>query len=63
MSEPGSELERSGRHDGMQKVEHGLVEERPSGPNLVLLYSILAFALLVAMGCAALIVLPFYHRR
>ena len=33
------------------------------GPNLKLVYSILAVALLVAMGCAALIVLPFYRRR
>jgi hypothetical protein len=39
-------------------------EDEPSkGPNLVLLYSLIALALVVAMGFAALIVLPFYHRR
>ncbi len=39
-------------------------DESPSkGPNLVLLYSILALALLVAIGLAVSIVLPFYHRR
>ena len=38
-------------------------EEEPSGPNLVLLYSLIAIALLVAIGIAALIVLPFYLRR
>lgn len=39
-------------------------DEGPSkGPSLVLLYSILAFALLVAVGLAVFIVLPFYHRR
>jgi hypothetical protein len=39
-------------------------EDEPSkGPNLVLIYSLLGAALLVAMGLAVLIVLPFYHRR
>ena len=39
-------------------------EPEPSkGPNLVLLYSLLALAIFAALGIAALIVLPFYHRR
>jgi hypothetical protein len=38
-------------------------EERARGPNLVLLYSVIALALVVAMALAALIVLPFYRRR
>jgi hypothetical protein len=39
-------------------------EERPSkGINLTLIYSLLALALITAMGIAVLIVLPFYHRR
>jgi hypothetical protein len=39
-------------------------EVAPSkGPNLVVLYSLIAFALIAAIGFAALIVLPFYHRR
>jgi len=33
------------------------------GPNLALIYSLIALALAVAIGFAALIVLPFYHRR
>jgi hypothetical protein len=37
--------------------------EKNSGPNLVLLYSLLAFALLAAMGVAAMIVWPFYKAR
>ncbi len=40
------------------------VEESPaSSTNLVLIYSLIALALLTAIGLAILIVLPFYHRR
>jgi hypothetical protein len=39
-------------------------QDKPSkGPSLFLLYAILAFIMLLAMGVAALIVLPFYRRR
>jgi hypothetical protein len=39
-------------------------EDTPNpGPNLTLLYSLIALALLAAIGFAILIVLPFYHRR
>ena len=39
-------------------------EGEPSeGPNLVLLYSLIALALAIAIGLAVLIVLPFYQRR
>lgn len=39
-------------------------EDAPSkGPNLVLIYSLVALALAAAIGFAILIVLPFYHRR
>jgi hypothetical protein len=34
-----------------------------SGPNLVLLYSLIALALAAAIGFALMIVMPFYHRR
>jgi hypothetical protein len=37
-------------------------KERPRGPNLVLIYSLIALALVAAMAIAALIVLPFYRR-
>lgn len=38
-------------------------EEEPKGTNLILLYSLLALALLAAMGFAAMVVWPFYVRR
>ena len=39
-------------------------QDEPSrGPSLFLLYGILAIVMVIAMGIAALIVLPFYHRR
>jgi len=38
-------------------------EEPAQGPNLVLLYSLIALALAVAIGLALLIVWPFYMRR
>jgi hypothetical protein len=34
-----------------------------SGPNLTLLYSLIAFALAAAIGLALMIVMPFHHRR
>ncbi len=39
-------------------------DDRPAkGPNLVLIYSLIALALAVAIGFALLIVFPFYLRR
>jgi hypothetical protein len=38
-------------------------EPENKGPNLVLLYSLLALALIVAITFAALVVWPFYSRR
>jgi len=39
-------------------------EESPNkGPNLVLMYSLIALALLFAIGFACMIVFPFYVRR
>jgi hypothetical protein len=38
-------------------------DESSEGPNLTLIYSLLGAALLIAMGLAVLIVLPFYHRH
>jgi len=37
--------------------------EPSQGPNLVLLYSLIALALAVAIALAALMVLPFYMHR
>lgn len=34
-----------------------------TGPNLVLIYSLIAFALVAAIAIAVLIVMPFYLRR
>ena len=39
-------------------------EDEPSkGPNLVLIYSLIALALIAAIGVAIMIVMPFYIRR
>ncbi|MGO9433200.1 MAG: hypothetical protein ACLPH3_00330 [Terracidiphilus sp.] len=50
--------------DGKVEQDDAQQEDEPSrGPNLALIYSLLGAALLVALGIAVLIVLPFYHRR
>jgi hypothetical protein len=38
-------------------------DSQPQGPNLKLIYSLIALALVAAIGIAMTIVLPFYHRR
>jgi hypothetical protein len=39
-------------------------DDKPSsGPNLIVIYSLIALALATAIGLAMTIVLPFYHRR
>jgi uncharacterized protein HemX len=48
--------------DGPEQQANPKVDE-PSGPNLKLAYSLLAIALVAAIGIALFIVLPFYHRR
>jgi hypothetical protein len=48
-----SDLDRAQSHEG----------EESRGPNLALLYSLIALALVVAIGLAGLIILPFYRRR
>lgn len=45
------------------ELQNSATEEPSQGPNLVVLYSILALALLIAISLAIFIVLPFYHRR
>jgi hypothetical protein len=46
-----------------RKPENRENEEPSKGPNLVLMYSLIALAMLVATAIAAMIVLPFYLRR
>ena len=38
-------------------------EPEPKGPNLILIYALLALGILTAMAFAAAIVRPFYLRR
>jgi hypothetical protein len=38
-------------------------EPEPKGPNLFLIYGLLAFGILLAMAFAAMIIFPFYLRR
>lgn len=64
MSDPGSsDSSNAGavktRQEGNPQQES---EPESSGPNLVLLYSLIALALITAIVLAALIVLPFYRR-
>jgi len=54
MSKPADKL------DSLQASDS---EEEKNGPNLVLLYSLLALALLAAIAFAAMVVWPFYVRR
>ena len=52
-----SELERRPKPPGEE-------EDSPAkGPNLLLIYGLLALALAAAIGLALMIVFPFYHRR
>jgi hypothetical protein len=47
----------------MNKPEADQDEEPSQGPNLVLIYSLIALALAAAIGFALMIVMPFYHRH
>jgi hypothetical protein len=38
-------------------------DDRRKGPNLVLIYGLLALAMAAAIGFALMIVMPFYHRH
>jgi hypothetical protein len=51
-----SETERDG---GEGEPEDGASK----GPNLTVIYSLIVLALALAIGFAALIVMPFYQRR
>jgi hypothetical protein len=48
-----------GQHEGETAGD----DPKSRGVNLVLIYSLIALALVAAMAFAALIVLPFYNRR
>jgi hypothetical protein len=45
-----------------RKSESEEEDDSPQGPNLVLLYSLIALAILLATACAAMIVWPFYQQ-
>jgi hypothetical protein len=51
-------MSRPGHDDG---ADHD--KDAARGPNLKLLYGLIALALVAAIAIAALIVLPFYLRR
>ncbi len=44
-------------------AEEDHADSPSKGPSLVLLYSLIALALIAAIAFALLIVMPFYHRR
>jgi len=52
------------KSDPENRKEESPENEEPSkGPSLVLMYSLIALAMLAATAIAAMIVLPFYLRR
>ncbi|HEV2136546.1 MAG TPA: hypothetical protein VGR47_20165 [Terracidiphilus sp.] len=46
-----------------RKAKNSDPDEPSKGPSLIVMYSLIALAILVATAIAALIVLPFYLRR
>ena len=57
MSEPEHRVGSAGEPDNDPQSDDA------QGPNLTLLYSLIALALVAAIGIAIVIVLPFYQRR
>jgi hypothetical protein len=58
MNEPERRVES--QEDAAEENPRG---RNAGGPNLTLLYSLIALALIAAMAIAVMIVLPFYRRR
>ena len=54
MSDPGRQIPRDEENDA---------DNAPRGVNLAVVYGIMLVALLIAIGLATLIILPFYHRH
>ena len=50
------------RHEVIEQQDAS-TDEPAKGPNLIFLYSLIALALAIAIGLAALIVRPFYLRH
>ena len=48
---------------GPRRPKTNDADKAPRGVNLALIYGVMLVALLIAIGLATLIVLPFYHRR
>ncbi|HEY1902260.1 MAG TPA: hypothetical protein VGG56_07525 [Terracidiphilus sp.] len=67
MSDPDRELQGQvpAPHRVEERVEEQAEEEEPQspGPNLAVIYSLIALALAAAIGFALMIVMPFYNRR
>jgi len=53
MSDPERDAETEGHEEGSAS----------QGPNLTLIYSLIALALALAIGFAMMIVAPFHHRH
>jgi hypothetical protein len=59
MNDPVRQPVRPGAESATSRAK----DSSSTGPNLTLLYSLIALALIAAMGLAVMIVLPFYHRH
>jgi len=46
-----------------EEPEESESDQPNTGPNLALMYCLIALALVAAIGLALLVVMPFYHRR
>jgi hypothetical protein len=53
----------SNRGSQLPDSENSSEDEPASGPNLALIYALIALALAAAIAFALMIVMPFYHRR
>lgn len=65
MNEPVKSLARADDKRDGEREPSGPNQSGPnqSGPNLVVMYALIALALVLAIGLAALIVWPFYQHR
>jgi hypothetical protein len=61
MSDP--EAQKDSSNSASAQDSQPVEEQQVRGPSLPLFYSLIALALVAAIGFALMIVLPFYHRR
>jgi hypothetical protein len=58
-----NDLDRQPANSAPEGPQTPLESDSSRGPNLILIYSLIALALAAAIGFALMIVLPFHHRH